>query len=170
MKVSELERGLWIGDVIIGEYEYPNSIGYIEFIVTGMRFPWEPPVDQNDPNDFAFILIDDNSERVYIKDASTLADWEYSHTAFKFGAYRELKQGHEYPLDKEPSDVSPYTKAAEILLQRAKAIKQQEDENASWGGPDPRGYDARGIELEKAKLLIELANEITNLEVNIISL
>lgn len=92
MKVSELEKPLWIGDVIIGKYEYNTFIGYIEFIVVGMRFPWEPPTDPNDPNAFDFILMDDNSERTYIKDAKTLDDWEYSHCAFKFGAEREPKQ------------------------------------------------------------------------------
>ena len=97
MKVTELENQLWFGDVIIQCID-TNIItgkpmkrkGYVEFIVTWVRNEnQDGPRDTNDPNDFDAILMDDNGEVIRIHDIKSLGDWEYSHCAFKRGAWRE---------------------------------------------------------------------------------
>lgn len=43
------------------------------------------------------------------------------------------------------------------LLRRADEIRDQERENATWGGPDPRGQSAASTQLELARELERIA-------------
>lgn len=97
MKVSEREYELWFGDVIIAKVDTNiltgkpmQKIGYIEYIVTWVRIEYrDGPRDESDPEDFDVILMDNNGEVSHIKDIKDLDDCEYSHNAFKRGAWQE---------------------------------------------------------------------------------
>jgi hypothetical protein len=97
MKVSEIEGGLGIGDVIIICIDTNiftglplKTKGYVENIVTWVRREnQDGPLDENNPNDFDVLLMDDNGEVSRIKNLANLNECEYSHNAFKKGAWRE---------------------------------------------------------------------------------
>lgn len=89
MKVSEMGRGLCVGDVVIAKIELQRT-GYIEMLVTWIRRLYmDGERDANDPNDFDVQLMDNNGEINDVIDVVQLNDWEYSHNAFKFGAHRD---------------------------------------------------------------------------------
>jgi hypothetical protein len=96
MKVSELER-LYFGDVIITCIDtniftgQPLKLkGYCEGVVTWVRTEnRDGPLDENDPTDFDVMLMDNNGEVSHIRNLKDLDDCEYSHNAFKRGAWRE---------------------------------------------------------------------------------
>lgn len=96
MKVSEHGK-LWFGDVIVTKVdtniftgEPMQQVYYVENVVTWIRnIETHGPRDENDPNDFDVILMDDNGEVSHIKDVTSLNDCEYSHCAFKRGAWHE---------------------------------------------------------------------------------
>jgi len=98
MKVSELKNQIWFGDVIICCVD-TNIVtgeplvrkGYVETIVTWVRNEArDGPRDPNDQNNnFDVILMDDNGEINHIHDIKSLDNWEYSHCAFKRGAWRD---------------------------------------------------------------------------------
>jgi hypothetical protein len=95
MKVSELENGLWFGDVIICcidtnffTGEPLENKGYCELVVTRVRNEdHDGPSDPNDENDFDVILMDVDGSTTHIKDIKSLDNWEYSHCAFERGAW-----------------------------------------------------------------------------------
>lgn len=47
----------------------------------------------------------------------------------------------------------------ERILREAIKIEQEEAENDTWGGPDPRGPNAKWINLNFAKRLRKIASE-----------
>lgn len=47
------------------------------------------------------------------------------------------------------------------ILKEAIKIETEEADNDTWGGPDPRGPDAKWINLDFARRLRKLANEFS---------
>ncbi len=61
------------------------------------------------------------------------------------------------------ADLIDKAAAVKIALDMAVGIEKDEAEALGWGGPDPRGYHARGIMLDQAKAFRRLAAAIASL-------
>lgn len=98
MKVSELENGLFFGDVIIQKVSANLFNGaplgnpeFYEFLVTWIRQEEQDgPRNESDPKDYDVTLMASSGEIVHITDVRSLDDWEYSHSAYNFGFKTEI--------------------------------------------------------------------------------
>ncbi len=61
------------------------------------------------------------------------------------------------------ADLIDKAAAVKIAIDLAVGIEKEEAEALGWGGPDPRGYHARGIMLDQAKAFRRLADAIAAL-------
>lgn len=93
LKVKDLDRQLYFGDVIVMSYEYETFVGYSEMLVTWIRIKSQHgPLDENDPDDFDVQLLNNNGEICTIRNMASLDDCEFVHNAFLKGAWTKAKK------------------------------------------------------------------------------